>query len=65
VLQAFPSWWEFSGRQSSRFRQIGNAVPPLLAQAVAEQVAADLASADVAAAAQAKAAEPPALLAAA
>lgn len=46
VLQTFPSWWEFSGRQSSRFRQIGNAVPPLLAQAVAKQVAADLAAAD-------------------
>lgn len=43
VLQAFPTDWQFVGRQSSRFRQIGNAVPPLLAQAVAEQVIADLA----------------------
>jgi len=45
VLQTFfPSNWQFIGRQSSRYRQIGNAVPPLLAQAVAEQVAQDLAS---------------------
>jgi DNA (cytosine-5)-methyltransferase 1 len=44
VLQTFPSEWRFSGRQSSRFRQIGNAVPPLLAQAVARQVLADLAA---------------------
>ena len=65
VLQTFPSWWKFSGRQSSRFRQIGNAVPPLLAQAVAEQVAADLAAADAAAAEAEAAAAPAPLLAAA
>jgi DNA (cytosine-5)-methyltransferase 1 len=62
VLQTFPGWWKFSGRQSSRFRQIGNAVPPLLAQAVAEKVAADLAAADAAAA---EVARPPASLLAA
>jgi DNA (cytosine-5)-methyltransferase 1 len=42
AIQTFPSNWCFAGPQSSRFRQIGNAVPPLLAQAVAEQVIADL-----------------------
>ena len=42
ALQTFPDSWKFVGPQSSRFRQIGNAVPPLLAQAVAEQVIADL-----------------------
>jgi DNA (cytosine-5)-methyltransferase 1 len=42
AIQTFPSTWHFTGPQSSRFRQIGNAVPPLLAQAVAEQVIADL-----------------------
>jgi DNA (cytosine-5)-methyltransferase 1 len=47
VLQTFPSSWRFVGRQSSRYRQIGNAVPPLLARAVAEQLAEDLASAEV------------------
>jgi DNA (cytosine-5)-methyltransferase 1 len=42
AIQSFPSDWSFVGRQSARFRQIGNAVPPLLAQVVAEQVLADL-----------------------
>ncbi len=42
ALQSFPDWWEFSGRQSSRYRQIGNAVPPSLAFAVAKQVLSDL-----------------------
>jgi DNA (cytosine-5)-methyltransferase 1 len=49
VLQAFPNSWKFVGRQSSRYRQIGNAVPPLLARAVAEQVGEDLAGASTAA----------------
>jgi DNA (cytosine-5)-methyltransferase 1 len=43
VLQTFPADWRFLGRQSSRFRQIGNAVPPVLARAVAEQLLVDLA----------------------
>lgn len=42
AIQTFPSDWRFVGPQSSRFRQIGNAVPPLLSHAVAEQVIADL-----------------------
>ncbi|MFL5834690.1 MAG: DNA cytosine methyltransferase [Solirubrobacterales bacterium] len=62
VLQTFPERWSFSGRQSSRFRQIGNAVPPLLAQAVAEQLALDLATGEAEAGAQP--ASEPALLAA-
>lgn len=44
ALQTFPRDWQFVGPQSSRFRQIGNAVPPTLAQAVAEQLAKDLLS---------------------
>ncbi len=35
ALQTFREGWTFYGRQSSRFRQIGNAVPPRLAHAVA------------------------------
>jgi DNA (cytosine-5)-methyltransferase 1 len=35
LLQTFPADFVFSGRQSSQYAQIGNAVPPLLAQAVA------------------------------
>jgi DNA (cytosine-5)-methyltransferase 1 len=34
-LQSFPDWFEFSGSIQSQFEQIGNAVPPLLARAVA------------------------------
>lgn len=41
ILQGFPTDWRFVGRQSSRFRQIGNAVPPKLAQAVAMQAMTD------------------------
>ena len=37
-LQAFPDWFRFSGSQHSKFKQIANAVPPLLALAVAEAV---------------------------
>jgi DNA (cytosine-5)-methyltransferase 1 len=44
ALQSFPKGWEFVGRQSSRYRQIGNAVPPVLALAVAKQVLRDMAS---------------------
>lgn len=43
AIQSFPVDWEFTGPQSSKFRQIGNAVPPILARAVARQVVADLA----------------------
>ena len=34
TLQAFPSGHPWQGSKSSRYRQVGNAVPPLLAQAV-------------------------------
>lgn len=37
-LQSFPDWFEFCGSQGSQFNQIGNAVPPLLAKAVAQSV---------------------------
>lgn len=34
-LQSFPDWFRFYGSKLSRFKQIGNAVPPLLAYAIA------------------------------
>jgi DNA (cytosine-5)-methyltransferase 1 len=35
-LQSFPDGFRFSGTMNPAFKQIGNAVPPLLAKAVAE-----------------------------
>ncbi len=37
-LQSFPDWFAFSGNETRRFYQIGNAVPPLLAYKIALQV---------------------------
>lgn len=43
-LQTFPDWFRFAGPPSVAFRQIGNAVPPLLAQRVGEALVRALAS---------------------
>lgn len=37
-LQSFPDWFRFYGSRQSRFKQIGNAVPPLLARAIASEL---------------------------
>jgi DNA (cytosine-5)-methyltransferase 1 len=37
-LQSFPDWFQFVGNEGSQFNQIGNAVPPLLAQVIAVAV---------------------------
>lgn len=41
-LQSFPDGFRFCGTMNPAFRQIGNAVPPLLARAVAQSVVAAL-----------------------
>lgn len=41
-LQSFPDAFRLAGAMNAAFRQIGNAVPPLLAQAVGRQLRLDL-----------------------
>lgn len=41
-IQGFPDSWQFSGKKTSAYRQVGNAFPPPVAQAVAESVLACL-----------------------
>ncbi|MFN4354668.1 DNA cytosine methyltransferase [Parvibaculum sp.] len=38
-LQGFPDDWYFTGRKTAAYRQVGNAFPPPVAQAVAEYIA--------------------------
>lgn len=37
-LQGFPDAWEFSGRKTAAYRQIGNAFPPQVAMSIARQI---------------------------
>lgn len=37
-IQGFPDDWEFSGRKTAAYRQVGNAFPPPVAQAVASKL---------------------------
>lgn len=41
-LQAFPDTWTFAGGKTAAYRQIGNALPPPVAQAVGEAISAAL-----------------------
>jgi len=40
VIQGFPSNWLLAGKKTARYRQIGNAFPPPVAEAVGRQIAA-------------------------
>lgn len=37
-LQGFPDDWQFAGRKTAAYRQVGNAFPPPVARAVAENI---------------------------
>lgn len=45
IIQGFPEDWKFVGRKTAAYRQVGNAFPPPVAQAVGEQIIAALATA--------------------
>jgi DNA (cytosine-5)-methyltransferase 1 len=45
-LQGFPDWWEFSGRKTAAYRQVGNAFPPPVARALGEAIRAALTHAE-------------------
>ncbi|MZE80336.1 DNA (cytosine-5-)-methyltransferase [Streptomyces sp. SID5475] len=55
ILQGFPEGWKFSGRKTAAYRQVGNAFPPPVAQAVGESIMATLRASDAASAGQEKA----------
>ncbi|MFG2815169.1 DNA cytosine methyltransferase [Streptomyces sp. NPDC048410] len=38
LVQGFPAEWKFSGRKTAAYRQVGNAFPPPVAQAVGSQI---------------------------
>jgi DNA (cytosine-5)-methyltransferase 1 len=42
LVQGFDAEWKFAGRKTSKYRQIGNAFPPPVAQAIGVQVKAAL-----------------------
>lgn len=41
-IQGFPDTWQFAGRKTAAYKQIGNAFPPPVAQAIGESIAAAL-----------------------
>jgi DNA (cytosine-5)-methyltransferase 1 len=46
LLQGFPSDWEFVGKKTAAYRQVGNAFPPPVAKAVGEAISVALIKGD-------------------
>ncbi|MEU2876940.1 DNA (cytosine-5-)-methyltransferase [Streptomyces sp. NPDC007070] len=42
MIQGFPEGWKFQGKKTARYRQVGNAFPPPVAEAVGRAIAAVL-----------------------
>ncbi|MGW2128407.1 DNA cytosine methyltransferase [Streptomyces coelicoflavus] len=42
IIQGFPRGWKFQGKKTARYRQVGNAFPPPVAEAVGRAIAAVL-----------------------
>jgi DNA (cytosine-5)-methyltransferase 1 len=42
ILQGFPASWPFSGSKTAAYRQVGNAFPPPVAEAIGRKIAAAL-----------------------
>ncbi|GHF03288.1 cytosine-specific methyltransferase [Streptomyces spiralis] len=38
IIQGFPTEWDFAGRKTAQYRQVGNAFPPPVAQAIGESI---------------------------
>lgn len=38
IIQGFPKRWDFSGGKTAQYRQVGNAFPPPVAQAIGESI---------------------------
>jgi DNA (cytosine-5)-methyltransferase 1 len=37
-IQGFPDWWEFAGKKTAAYRQVGNAFPPPVSKAVGDSI---------------------------
>ncbi|MGW0787578.1 DNA cytosine methyltransferase [Streptomyces sp. NPDC002911] len=48
IIQGFPSTWKFEGKKTAAYRQVGNAFPPPVAEAVGQQIIAALRAAKAA-----------------
>jgi DNA (cytosine-5)-methyltransferase 1 len=46
VIQGFPPDWQFAGKKTASYRQVGNAFPPPVAEAVGRQIARALRKVD-------------------
>lgn len=46
IVQGFPTWWKISGKKTNAYRQVGNAFPPPVAEAVGKQIIAAFRAAD-------------------